>query len=141
MARPRQLRQFFPPSLLTSPCFMEVRQHKSFALILLAVGVIEFVRARGSLKAAWAGLVFPFVAIAGSIILLFHEQSAGSYGASHMKRMARIQTEHHTYTAAGFGIGLTKSFSEIKTNWQPRFNKLWPSIMIVLGVMLMFYVE
>src|ERR1700688_215918 len=120
---------------------MEVRQHKSFALILLAVGVIEFLRARGTLKAAWSGWVFPFVAIAGSIILLFHEHRGGMHGAGHMDRMARIQTEHHSYTAAGFGIGLTKGLSEIKTNWQPVFNKLWPSIMIVLGVMLMFYVE
>ena len=120
---------------------MEVRQHKSFALILLAVGVIEFLRARGSLKAAWAGWVFPVVAIAGSIILLFHEHRGGMHGAGHMERMARIQTEHHTYTAAGFGIGLTKGLSEIKTDWQPLFNKAWPSIMIVLGVMLMFYFE
>lgn len=120
---------------------MEVRQHKSFALILLVVGVIEFLRARGSLKAAWAGWVFPVVAIAGSIILIFHEHQGGMHGAGHMERMARIQTEHHSYTAAGFGIGLTKGLSEIKTNWQPVFNKLWPSIMIVLGVMLMFYVE
>ena len=120
---------------------MEVRQHKSFALILLAVGLIEFLRARGSLKAAWASWVFPVVAIAGSIILLFHEHRGGMHGAGHLERMARIQTEHHTYTAAGFGIGLTKGLSEIKTTWQPLFNKLWPSIMIVLGVMLMFYVE
>jgi len=120
---------------------MEVRQHKSFALILLAVGVIEFLRARGSLKAAWGGWVFPVVAIAGSIILLFHEHRGGMHGAGHMQRMARIQTEHHTYTAAGFGIGLTKGLSEIKTSWQSVFNKLWPSIMIVLGVMLMFYAE
>lgn len=120
---------------------MEVRQHKSFALILLAVGVIEFWRARGSLKAAWAGWVFPVVAIAGSIILLFHEHRGGMHGAGHMERMAHIQTEHHTYTAAGFGIGLTKGLSELKTNWQPVFNKLWPSIMIALGVMLMFYAE
>jgi copper resistance protein D len=120
---------------------MEVRQHKSFALILLAIGVIEFLRARGSLKAAWAGWVFPVVAITGSLILLYHEHRGGMHGAGHMERMARIQTQHHTYTAAGFGIGLTKGLSEIKTDWQPVFNKLWPSIMIVLGVMLMFYVE
>jgi copper resistance protein D len=120
---------------------MEVRQHKSFALILLAIGLVEYLRARGSLKAAWAGWVFPIVTIAGSIILLFHEHRGGMHGAGHMERMARIQTEHHTYTAAGFGIGLTKGLSEIKTNWQPVFNKLWPTIMIALGVMLMFYVE
>jgi hypothetical protein len=120
---------------------LEVRQHKSFALILLAVGVIEFLRARDTLKAAWAGWVFPIVAIVGSVILLFHEHRGGMHGAGHMERMARIQAEHHSYTVAGFGIGLTKGLSEIKTNWQPVFSKLWPSIMIVLGVMLMFYVE
>src|SRR6202051_2451127 len=120
---------------------MEVLQHTSFALILLAGGVIALLRAGGSLKAVGGGWVFPVVAIAGSIILLFHEHRGGMHGAGHMERMARIQSEHHSYTAAGFVIGLTKGLSEIKTNWQPLFNKLWPSIMIVLGVGLMFYVE
>jgi copper resistance protein D len=119
----------------------EVRQHKSFAAILLGLGVIEFLRANGRLKAAWAAWVFPVLAVAGSIILLFHEHNGGMHGAHHMETMARIQSEHHSYTAAGFGIGLTKGLSEIKTTWQPIFEKLWPSIMIVLGVMLMFYVE
>jgi hypothetical protein len=115
--------------------------NKSFALILLVVGAIEFLRARNSLKVAWAGLVFPIVAIAGSLILIFHEHRGGMHGAGHMERMARIRSQHHTYTAAGFGIGFTKGLSEIKTSWQPLFNKLWPSIMIVLGVLLMSYVE
>lgn len=119
----------------------EVRQHKSFAVILLGLGVIEFLRARGSLKAAWAGWVFPVLAIAGSIILLFHDHGGGMHGAGHMERMARIQHQHLGYTAAGFGIGVTKGLSEIKTHWQSVFEKLWPSIMIVLGVLLMFYVE
>jgi putative copper resistance protein D len=119
----------------------EVRQHKSFAIILIGLGVIEFLRTRGSLKAAWAGWVFPVLAIAGSIILLFHNHQGGMHGAGHMERMARIQNQHHGYTAAGFGIGVTKGLSEIKTNWQSVFEKLWPSIMIVLGVLLMCYVE
>lgn len=120
---------------------MEVRQHKSFAVILLGLGMIEFLRARGTLKAAWTGWIFPVLTIAGSVILLFHEHRGGMHGAGHMERMARIQSEHHSYTAAGFGIGLTKGLSEVKTNWQPVFAKIWPAIMIVLGVMLMFYVE
>jgi hypothetical protein len=57
---------------------LEVRQHKSFALM----GGIEFLRARGSVKAAWAGWVFPVVAIAGSLILIFHEHRGGSIGLS-----------------------------------------------------------
>ncbi|MDP9339908.1 MAG: hypothetical protein M3P45_13690 [Acidobacteriota bacterium] len=119
----------------------EVRQHKSFATILLALGVIEFLRARGGLQAAWAGWVFPVFAIVGSIILLFHDHQGGMHGAGHMERMARIQHEHLSYTVSGFGIGLTKGLSELRTNWQGIFAKLWPSIMIILGVLLMFYVE
>jgi putative copper resistance protein D len=119
----------------------EVRQHKSFAVILLALGVIEFLRARGTLKAAWSAWVFPVLAVTGSIILLFHEHQGGMHGAGHMERMARIQTEHHTYTLTGLSLGLTKGLSEIKTHWQSVFAKLWPSIMIFLGVLLMFYVE
>jgi putative copper resistance protein D len=119
----------------------EVRQHKSFAIILLGLGVIEVLRARGTLKAAWSAWVFPVLAVAGSIILLFHEHRGGMHGAGHMERMARIQSEHHSYTLAGLSIGLTKGLSEIKTDWQALFARLWPSIMIFLGVLLMFYVE
>jgi putative copper resistance protein D len=119
----------------------EVRQHKSFAMILLGLGVIELLRARGTLKAAWAGWVFPVLAIAGSIILLFHDHQAGMQGEGHMERMARIQMQHHSYMAAGLGIGLTKGLSELKANWQGIFAKLWPSLMVLLGVLLMFYVE
>lgn len=119
----------------------EVRQHKSFAIILLALGVIEFLRASGRLRAMWAKWVFPVLTIAGSIILLFHDHRGGMHGAHHMERMARIQMQHHSYTAAGFGIGVTKGLSEIKTDWQAIFAKMWPSFMILLGVLLMFYVE
>lgn len=119
----------------------EVRQHKSFAVILLGLGTIEFLRARGRLKAAWAAWVFPVLATAGSIILLFHEHRGGMRGAGHMERMARIQTQHHAYTTAGLGIGLTKGLSQIRTHWQSVFAKLWPAIMICLGILLMFYRE
>ena len=119
----------------------EVRQHKTFATILLALGVIEVLRVRGTLKAAWSAWVFPVLAIAGSIILLFHEHSGGMHGANHMEVMARIQHQHMSYLAAGLGIGVTKGLSEIKIGWQGFFARLWPCIMVVLGVLLMFYVE
>ena len=119
----------------------EVRQHKAFAVILLGLGVIEFLRARGTLKALWAAWVFPVLAIAGSVILLFHDHQGGMHGEGHMERMVRIQHEHLSYTVSGFAIGLTKGLSELRTNWQGIFAKLWPSIMIILGVLLMFYVE
>src|SRR5262249_34959372 len=56
---------------------LEVLQHKTFAIILLGLGIIETLRARGSLRAAWSAWIFPVLAVAGSVMLLFHAHDAG----------------------------------------------------------------
>jgi hypothetical protein len=123
---------------ITNP---EVIQHKTFALLLLGLGLVEMGRARERLKAIWAAWVFPVLAVAGSVLLLFHSHHAGMRGTNHMAIMARIHAEHLSYAATGFGIGLTKGLAEVSTKWQTVFAKLWPALMIVLGVLLMFYTE
>src|SRR6267378_3124270 len=120
---------------------LEDLQHKTFAVILLALGVIEVQRARGMLKSAWAGWLFPVLACCGSVMLLFHEHRSGIHGAAHMTTMARIQAEHFKFAATGFSIGFFKGLSEIHTRWQVIFRKLWSLLMIVLGVLLMLYSE
>ena len=119
----------------------EVLQHKTFALLLMVLGIVEWQRARGALTAAWSAWVFPAVAIGGSVLLLFHQHEAGMTGPNHLERMARIQTEHLSYSAAGIGVALTRSLSEIDTQWQKVFIKLWPALMIVLGILLTLYRE
>ena len=119
----------------------EVLQHKVFALLLLALGVIEWQRARGALRAAWSAWVFPAVAVIGSVILIFHHHEGGMVGEHHMETMARIQSQHMSYTLSGLMIGLAKGLSEVKQPLQLFLSKLWPLIMAVLGVMLMFYHE
>jgi hypothetical protein len=119
----------------------EVLQHKTFAILLLLLGAIEFQRVRGTLLAAWSGLVFPLVAICGSVLLIFHHHEGGMVGQHHMETMARIQLQHLSYTACGFGIGLTKGLSELGTQRATTFAKIWPSFLILLGVLLMFYTE
>ena len=116
-------------------------QHKTFAVILLALGTIEVQRARGILKSAWAGWVFPVLAAFGSVLLLFHEHHAGMHGAEHMSTMARIKSEHLSFAITGFGIGAFRGLSEVPTRWQVMFAKLWPLLMIVLGVLLVLYHE
>ena len=119
----------------------EVLQHKTFAILLLLLGAVEWQRARGALLAAWSGWVFPLVAICGSIILIFHHHEGGMVGEHHMETMARIQSQHLSYTACGFGVGLTKGLSELGTVRARVFAKLWPSLLLMLGVLLMFYKE
>ena len=122
---------------ITNP---EVIQHKVFALLLLAVGLVELARARGRLE-KWSGWVFPVLATTGSALLLFHSHRAGMRGPNHMAVMARINSEHFSYAALGFGIGLTGALAEVKTRWHTLFAKLSPALMMVLGVLLMFYSE
>jgi copper resistance protein D len=119
----------------------EVLQHKIFAVLLLGVGFIELQRVRGRLTAAWTGWVFPLLAMAGSVLLLFHVHHPGTRGPDHMAIMKRVQSEHFGFAMTGFGIGLTKGLSEVRTRWQSTFERLWPILIIVLGALLMCYTE
>ncbi len=120
---------------------LEDLQHKTFAVILLALGIFEFQRARGILKSAWAKWLFPVLACCGSVMLLFHEHHSAMHGSEHMMAMARIQAEHHNFAATGLGIGVFKGLSELPTRWRAMFTKLWSLLMIVLGVLLVLYTE
>jgi len=125
-------------TLKTNP---EVLQHKTFAVLLLALGSIELGRVTGRLKGVWARLVFPVLAVGGSILLLFHHHEAGMHGPNHMELMARIQSEHMQYAVVGIGLGVAKAFAEIKTRRQAVFASIWPVFMMGLGILLMFYTE
>jgi predicted secreted protein len=124
--------------VVTNP---EVIQHKTFALLLLVLGVIELARALRFLAALWAAWVFPVTAIAGSILLLFHSHEGGMHGPNHLVTMARIQTQHLSYSLTGFGIGLTKGLAEVGTRWQPLFTRFCAALMTLLGILLLIYVE
>ena len=119
----------------------EVLQHKVFAALLLGLGSIEWLRLKGTLRAAWSGLVFPVLSIGGSILLLFHQHEAGMQGPDHMELMARIQSQHLSFAVAGIGIGLTKALSDRRLPGQRIFARLWPLLMVALGVLLMLYRE
>ena len=119
----------------------EVLQHKVFAVLLLSLGLIELQRERGALKAGWSDWVFPIVAAAGSLMLFFHDHQAGMHGPDHMQVMRRIQSEHFSFAMTGFGIALSKGMAERPSAWQPFFERLFPTLLVVLGALLMVYVE
>jgi putative copper resistance protein D len=116
-------------------------QHKTFAVILLGLAFMEIQHARGVLKTAWSDWVFPILAAFGSVLLLFHEHHSGTHGADHMEIMQRIRSQHLSFSLTGCGIALTKGLSEVRVGWQSIFAKLWPALMIVLGVLLLLYRE
>lgn len=120
---------------------LEVLQHKTFSVILLILGTIEFLRARGTLKAAWSAWVFPALAVAGSVMLLFHAHDAGMHGPDAMSTMERIQMQHLSYAALGACIAVSKGVSESPLPFRRASSYIWPTLMIALGVLLAFYTE
>jgi len=118
----------------------EDAQHKTFALILLVLGVIEMLRASGRLKAAWSAWVFPVVALSGCVLLLFHHHG-GMHGPDAMKTMVSVQNQHVKFAEAGAGAAVCKALAESNAKWHGIFSKIWPLFLIVLGVMLAMYSE
>lgn len=57
---------------------LEARQHKIYALLLIAIGLVECLRARVSLRRLWQIWSFPMLALAGAGLLLVHDHSSGS---------------------------------------------------------------
>jgi putative copper resistance protein D len=119
-------------------------QHKIFSIILLALGYVEFQRARGRWKSPWAALFFPVVGTAGAILLLFHVHGGNMNAPGAMESMERIQNEHRWFAATGFGIALTNGAAGLTSTPQKLqhfFRALWPSLLIILGVLLTLYRE
>ena len=120
---------------------LEALQHKLFAVILLVIGLVELQRVRERLKAAWAGWLFPALALAGSILILFHAHG-GDMSAPHaMETMRHIQTQHTRFAAVGVGIAVTSGLAETEQKWRHVFRVAWPALLAVLGILLIFYTE
>ena len=119
-------------------------QHKIFAIILLVLGFVEFQRGRGRLKSPWAAWCFPVVGTAGAILLLFHVHSGDMQAPNAMETMDHIQNQHRLFAAAGLGVALTNgvaSLTKTPQKWQRFFRTAWPTLLIILGVLLVRYTE
>jgi putative copper resistance protein D len=116
-------------------------QHKIFSIILLALGYVEFQRARGRLKVPWAAWFFPVVGAAGAILLLFHVHRGNMQEPHAMETMERIQRQHHWFASMGLAVALANGLAETPQKRQQFFRKVWPALLIVLGVLLILYRE
>jgi len=119
----------------------EFQQHKIYSAILIILGGFELARVRGTIRGAWAALVFPALAMAGAVLLLFHPHGGAEHSPEHMAVMGKIQNQHFSFFMVGLGIALGKGLSEIPWKAEWIFLRVWPVLMLVLGVMLMFYSE
>ena len=118
----------------------EVAQHKTFAAILLGLGVVASMRTSGRLRAAWSAWLFPVLALGGATLLLFHHHG-GMHGPDAMQTMVRVQQQHLRFAGVGAGVAVAKGVADSSEKWRPLFDRLWPLFMIALGVLLLLYTE
>ena len=67
----------------------EARQHKIYALLLITIAIVEYLRARGSLSRFWGTWTFCILAIVGASLLLVHDHTSGS-GANSAETQAYL---------------------------------------------------
>jgi hypothetical protein len=179
----------------------EAGQHKIYAALLIIMGVIEYRRARGRLSRSWRTWAFPCVALAGAVLLFFHDHTAGS-GAppsdsealkyvvkwsiggarkaqapapagdqsramqslpggtsghhEHMmemhdaavghqhhmtEAMLKVERQHIWFALVGIAVIVCKFIHDSALLRMSFVPLLWPSCLMVLGVLLVFYSE
>jgi hypothetical protein len=192
----------------------EARQHKIYALFLIAMGFVEYLRMSGSLSRFWRTWTFSILAIVGAAFLLVHDHTASSGATSPEARaylvnptldpdgnppaprasdpmpgmhhsimdsdhsgmpmdhssadhnsmpigndpapsrtpypghhhhmtlsMLLVEREHFWFMMVGLGVALFKLISDSEF-WHRRFIPyVWPSGMVLLGILLVLYRE
>jgi hypothetical protein len=122
----------------------QVLQHKIFSFILLVLGIVEFQRVRKRLQSFWAVSLFPALAAAGAVLLLFHSHPmppGTSMSAAEHLSMEKVEHQHFSFASVGFGIALSKAAVD-----SGRFNvrvmrNIHALLMVSLGILLMLYTE
>jgi hypothetical protein len=135
-----------------------VFQHRVFVLLLLAMVVVELLRAGDRLSPFFATFSLPGLALFGGIYLFFHEHGGGDMQqmARHMSNplmaaspamkatitsMDTVKHEHLWFSVLGFGLVGARLLAD--GGWlRGRFGAtLWTMFAIILGIYMMGYVE
>ncbi len=133
----------------------EVLQHRVFLLLLLAIAVVELLRAAGRLPPVLQKFAVPALAVAGGVYLFFHKHggagmeqmmadpSAASSPnmAAMMASMDLVKHEHMWFSLAGFGLAAAKLLADGGRLKGRLGATLWCLFAIVLGAYMMGYTE
>ncbi len=136
----------------------EVFQHRVFLLIILAMGVIELLRAADRLPPLLYRYAIPAVALVASFLILFHQHGgpamqqamdamSGSMAAaspqmqSMQASMKLIKREHAMFAVFGFGLVITKLLADTGRIPGRLGQTLWPLFAAATGLALMSYSE
>jgi uncharacterized membrane protein HdeD (DUF308 family) len=113
---------------------LETLQHKFYALILLAVGAIEWRRRQGRLAhPAWQWPL-PLLAIIGGAMLYAHKHNV-------LTDVMVITMHHRLMGAAAILAGLVKLAAAGDAPRRASWETAWSTLVVLIGVELLLYFE
>ncbi len=136
-------------AFLTNP---EAAEHKIYAVLLMALGALEFQRARGRLGRFMSRWAFPILALFGAVLLIFHRHTVmaspdmamkgmGGMGGAMSATMMKIQRQHIRFAIVGSAVAASKFIYDggfLKNRLLPF---IWPVCISILGILLLVYSE
>jgi putative copper resistance protein D len=124
-------------------------QHRVFLLLLLAIAVVELLRAGGKLPAFCAKYAVAILATLGGVYLFFHKHGGGdmSHAATDpgmqqmVASMNTVLGEHMWFSILGFGVAASRLLGDAKILKGRWGTCLWTVFVIALGIYMTRYVE
>jgi len=123
-----------PLSLWESITDPQVLQHTLFTFIVLGIGVIEWLRCRGTLTHSVWELIFPTLAISAAAMLFLHHHGSGPSAS-------KIYRHHSIMASAGTAAMIAKVLDDSRLLTNRMGAYLWPGLVMFIGFMLLIYSE
>ena len=112
----------------------QVLQHTLFTCIVLGIGVVEWLRCRGTLTSPAWGLIFPVLAVSAAAMLFLHKHGEGPTAD-------KIYRHHVIMAIAGILAMVAKVLDDAKLLKANIGGYAWSALMMFIGVMLLLYTE
>lgn len=127
---------FYKPFLVGD---WEALQHKLYAVLLLAIGVIELLRRSGRLAGSWWRVPLPLFAIIGGVLLFLHKHYVHT-------GMDVIMLHHRILGTTAILAGCCKLMPDINRAAEsvlkrPAWDLVWGVLILLVGLELMLYFE
>lgn len=123
-----------PLPLLEAMRDPQVLQHSLFTVIVLAIGVVEWLRCRGTLTHPGWGLIFPILAVSAAAMLFLHKHGDGPSAD-------KIYRHHVIMAVAGILAMVAKVLADAKLLPAKVGGYAWSALMMFIGIMLLIYTE
>jgi hypothetical protein len=112
----------------------QVLQHTLFTFIVLGIGVVEWLRCRGTLTHPVWRLIFPVLAVSAAAMLFLHKHGEGPTAD-------KIYRHHVIMAIAGILAMVAKVLDDAKLLKANVGGYVWSALMMFIGVMLLIYTE